>query len=210
MSFHADAEGRVFIENSGGHAGDGFLAPSCFQLGELEVNFQGFHLCERDVLVFEGPFAHEADAFRVDGVEEEFGIVDVAQVGAEQGVGVPNGLACGLVRDGARGAGDADLVVVVREVAEFRVLVGFEFGGFGGGAHGGDVYGEAIGADGGDGPEARLLTVNRRHHGEFGFAHGFEGGGLQLARGDGNGQFHSFKDMLTECVLCCWCAEYWR
>ena len=61
-----------------GHSGDGFPPPTRFQLGEFEVDFPRLPLREWDFLVFECPFAHEADAFGADGVEDKFGVVDGA------------------------------------------------------------------------------------------------------------------------------------
>lgn len=126
-------------------------------------------------MVFEGPFLHVADEGGADDVDDEFGVVDGAEVLAEQGVFGPDGFKEGWIVEGFGGSGDADLIVVGVEVAEFDLWVGIDLAGFVVGFEVGDVDGEAVGADGGDGAQARLIAIDGGKHGEFGFGDGGEG-----------------------------------
>ena len=70
---------------------------------------------QRHLMIVERPFLHVADAGRSDAVEDELGVVDPAQVLAEQRIAVPDVLKDRRVGDDLRRASDADLVVLVVE-----------------------------------------------------------------------------------------------
>ena len=78
---------------------------------------------------------------------------------AEEGVGIPDFLEASFVGEDFGSAGDADLIVIEGEVAEFDAGVGRDFFCFVVAFEIRDIDDEAIGADRGDGTQAGLVTI---------------------------------------------------
>ena len=99
-------------------------------------------------MVFKGPFFHVSDLGGLEDVDDEFGIVDGAEVVAEQGIGFPNFFEEGTIVEDFGVAGNADLVVVAVEVAELDFRVGGDFAGFVIAFQVSHINRKAVGADG--------------------------------------------------------------
>lgn len=120
----------------------------------------GIRFGKRNRVVFQGPLLHVAYEGGTNDIDNEFGIVDGTQVLPEERVFRPDGLEEDGVGEYFGEAGDADLVVIGVEVAQFHLFVGGEFAGFVVGLEISDVDGEAVCADGRYGAEAWLIAVD--------------------------------------------------
>jgi len=147
-----------------------------------------------DFVVFESPLAHKADAVRADSVKDEFGVVDAAEVLAEEGVFGPDFFQKRSVGDYFRRAGDAHLIVIGGEVAELDLRIGCDFSGFVVTAEIGDVNRESVGSHGGNGAEPWLGAFAGGELREFGVPHGSESEIRKLAGIDGFWCRHAEKE----------------
>ena len=144
---------------------------------------------EGDVVVFEGPFLHVANLGGTEDVDDELGIVDGAEVAAEKRVGFPNFFKEWTIVEDFRLAGDADLVVIGVEIAEFDFGVGGNLAGFVIVFQVSHIDGKAVDADGGNRAEAGLIAVDGGEHGELGGLHGGAGKVRELVGIDGIGSW---------------------
>jgi len=78
-------------------------------------------------MVFECPFAHESYPSRIDSINDQLGIVECAEVLAEQRTGIPDLLQNAAVVHNVCDSGNPDLIVVGIQVAQFHVGVGLDF-----------------------------------------------------------------------------------
>lgn len=111
--------------------------------------------------MFKRPFAHVADLCGGDAVDDQVRVVEAAEVLAHQGIGVPDFLEQRPVGDSGGQAGQADLIVVVVEIAKLDARIGFDFNRLMIEAEVGDVDREAVGPHRRHRPHARLIAVDR-------------------------------------------------
>ena len=120
-------------------------------------------------MIFEGPFAHEADLSRGDAIENKLGIFRRTEILTQERIFLPDREDDVLFGDDFGTAGNADLIVIRREVGELDEGIRGDLGGLVVGGEIGDVDGEVI-ID----PHRRDRThprmtagIDRGEHGEF-------------------------------------------
>lgn len=130
-------------------------------------------------MIFERPFAHETDSSRDNAIENQLGIVGCAEILTQERIFLPDRKNDVLLGNDPGTAGNADLIVVGREIGELDEGIRGDFGGLVIRSEIGDVNGEVI-ID----PHRRDRThprmtagIDRGEHGEF------------RGRDDGMGQF---------------------
>ena len=115
----------------------------------------------RHLVVLQRPFPHEPDPPRRDPVDDQLRVVDRPQVVPQQRVLVLDFPQEGRVGDHLGEAVDADLIVAAVQVAQLDPGIGLDFLRLVVAPEVGDVDGEALGADRGDGTDPGLLVVLR-------------------------------------------------
>src|SRR6476660_5365573 len=98
-------------------------------------------------MIIEGPFLHEANTLWPDAVNDEGGIIEAAEILTQQRVAVPDLLQQCSFRNDVRHTRDANLVVMIVEIAKLDFWIGGDLDRFVIHPQIGDINGEAIGLD---------------------------------------------------------------
>src|SRR6476660_426629 len=84
----------------------------------------------RDLVIFQGPFLHVADAGWFDPINDELGIVETAKIVPQQRVALPDFFEEGTIVEDFCNSGDSHLIVAFIQVAELDVWVGCDLSRF--------------------------------------------------------------------------------
>src|SRR5688572_17572542 len=111
---------------------------------------------QRNVVIGERPLTHEADTSWHNAIDDQLGVVERAEILAEEGIAVPDFGTDARIGENLGNAGDSNLIVMFIKVVELDFRIRRDFMRLVVAAQIGDVDRETINPDGRDGTNAGL------------------------------------------------------